>query len=58
MTVSVSRSEYCPENYQGSQRESPESEEFSKGPQRTLRAGGQEQDDVSGDGYRGRRKQR
>ena len=48
--ATVSGGEDCPQYQQGSQRESPESEEFSQGPQRTLRAGGQEQDDVSGDG--------
>ena len=58
MTVSVGRGEYCPENYQRRQRESPESKVFSKAPHRTFRARGKVQDKISGDTQGGSRKQR
>jgi hypothetical protein len=49
MTVSVSGRDNCPENYQGGQRESPESEVLSKAPHPSFKARGKEQDKVSGD---------
>ena len=54
----VSRGEYGAQYEQTGERESPESEEFSAGPQCAFRAGRQEKNNVAGDGKRGSRQQR
>ena len=56
--AAVSRGEYGAQYEQTGERESPESEVFSEGPQCALRAGGQEENKVAGDGERGSRQQR
>ena len=53
----VSRGEYGAQYEQTGERESPESEVFSEGPQCAFRAGGQEKNKVAGDGERGSRQQ-
>ena len=55
--TAVSRGEYAAQYEQTGERESPESEVFSEGPQSAFRAGGQEKNKVAGDGERGSRQQ-
>lgn len=56
--TAVCRGEYGAQYEQTGQRESPESEVSSEGPQCAFRAGGQEENKVAGDGERGSREQR
>jgi hypothetical protein len=56
--TAVSRGEYGAQYEQTGQRECPESEVFSEGPEGAFRAGGQEENKVAGDGERGSRQQR
>ena len=55
--AAMSCGEYGAQYEQTGQRESPESEVFSKGPQRAFGARGQVENKVAGDGERGSRQQ-
>jgi hypothetical protein len=58
-TVSAAgRREQGPEYHQTGERERPEAEVSAEGPQRALGATGQVQDEITGNGERGRRQQR
>jgi hypothetical protein len=58
VVTAVSRGEYGAQYEQTGEREGPESKVFSEGPQCAFRAGGQEKNNVAGDGERGSRQQR